>query len=74
MPRQLFFLYLIKIIQDIQVNNEDFHEHNRITLLLKLWIVRYLFIKKRDWATNLQIKTCSKVKIIISKLTSRKKK
>lgn len=60
-------------MQDIQLTDADFHEHNRSTLLLKLWIFRNLFIKKRDWVTNLQIKTCSKVKIIISKLNSRKK-
>lgn len=60
-------------MQDNQLTDEDFHEHNRSTLLLKLWIFRNLFIKKRDWVTNLQIKTCSKVKIIISNLNSRKK-
>lgn len=55
---------------DIQLTDEDFREYNKSTIFLKLWIFRNLSIKKRDWVTNLQIKTCFKAKITISKLSS----
>lgn len=62
----IFFL----IIEDIQLTDKGFHEHNKSTLLLKLWIFRNTFLKKINWVTNLQIQTCIKAKSIISKLSS----
>lgn len=35
-----------QIMQDIQFTDEDFHEHNKSTLFLKLQIFRNLFIRK----------------------------
>lgn len=35
-----------QIMQDIQLTDEDFHEHNTSTLFLKLRIFGNLFIRK----------------------------